>query len=215
MKPRYEIHSIGMPDIVEPVQTAKVRAARPRRAGAVRGHGDGEPQQVRDGIRPHRASGRNMRIMPDATRARFVADVRRLSESLSRSYTRNKGDLTKAAGRNFATPGSTGLRIEHARWGARNTYAMRSAGPDKRFDTGDDMEVYVEVRTGRIVGPPGAGPSISIRSTSAGPSTVWRRSREKWLTRRAPVWGKLPQRCARSRAEKSVRRERMPPADSV
>jgi uncharacterized protein YfaS (alpha-2-macroglobulin family) len=156
MKPRYEIHSIGMPDILEPVQTGRAdqrdRAARALFAAT-------------EIVSSNKFETEFGRTVPQAKyadyagryQARFVADVRRLSESLSRSYTQNRGDLTKAAGPELRDAWETGLRIEHARWGARNTYAMRSAGPDKRFDTGDDMEVYVEVRTGKIVGRPGPG----------------------------------------------------------
>src|SRR5439155_25507281 len=35
-------------------------------------------------------------------------------------------------------------------WGSRDTYLMRSAGPDKRFDTADDLLVYLEVKTGAV-----------------------------------------------------------------
>ena len=36
---------------------------------------------------------------------------------------------------------------------------MRSAGADQRFDTGDDLAAYLEVRTGKIVGRPDSGTS--------------------------------------------------------
>ena len=46
MKPRYEIHSIGMPEVVG---CAGSGAARPGGAGVVRGHGNERGQPVRDG----------------------------------------------------------------------------------------------------------------------------------------------------------------------
>ena len=42
MKPRYEIHSIGMPEMVEPAGAVAGRTARPRRAGVVLGYRNGE-----------------------------------------------------------------------------------------------------------------------------------------------------------------------------
>ncbi len=56
MKPRYEIHSLGMPDVVEPVPAAQAEQ-RDRAARALFSATEMvNAQQVRDGIRPHGAA---------------------------------------------------------------------------------------------------------------------------------------------------------------
>ena len=52
MKPRYEIHSLGLPEIVEPVAQGAGGAARPRRARAILRHRDG---RSRTGSKPKSA----------------------------------------------------------------------------------------------------------------------------------------------------------------
>jgi hypothetical protein len=52
MKPRYEIHSIGMPEVVDTAGIARRELA----ARAVRGHRSGEYEPVRAGIRADAAA---------------------------------------------------------------------------------------------------------------------------------------------------------------
>ncbi|MGA2965174.1 MAG: MG2 domain-containing protein [Terriglobales bacterium] len=168
MKPRYEIHSIGMPEIVEPVEQSQAgqrdRAARALFAAT----------EIVSANKFDTAFGRTVPMTKYAEysgrySARFMAQVHRLADSLSRAYAQDSesGDLTKvfakvkmknAGDPDFRDAWGTELRMEPAKWYPYKThYVVRSAGADRQFDNGDDMVAYVEVRTGSIVGRPDAG----------------------------------------------------------
>ena len=166
MKPRYEIHSIGAPEIVEPADESKLEQ-RDRAARAL--------FSATEMVNANKFETEFGRAVPMAKypeyagryQARFLAQVRRLAESLRRSYAQNPegGDLTKvfakfasAGGTDLSDAWGTELRIERVKWYRDKThYIVRSAGADHRFDTGDDMAAYLEVRTGKIVGRPDSG----------------------------------------------------------
>jgi uncharacterized protein YfaS (alpha-2-macroglobulin family) len=165
MKPRYEIHSIGMPEIVEPVEESKVEQ-RDRAARAL--------FSATEMVNTNRFETEYGRAVPmtkypeyaSRYQARFLAQVRRLAEDLSRAYERDseKGDLTKVFARmkvkNDGDPDlrdawGNDLRVEHVRWYRDKThYLLRSAGADRQFDTGDDLAAYLEVSTRSIIGGP-------------------------------------------------------------
>ena len=42
------------------------------------------------------------------------------------------------------------------------SYLVRSAGPDHRFNTADDLSVYLEDQSGNLVSPLGQGGSLNI-----------------------------------------------------
>jgi Carboxypeptidase regulatory-like domain len=66
--------------------------------------------------------------------------------------------LLHAGGPDAADAWDSKLRVKPASWQSpKRIYLVSSAGPDKRFDTVDDLMVYIEVRTGKVVGPPGSG----------------------------------------------------------
>jgi uncharacterized protein YfaS (alpha-2-macroglobulin family) len=168
LKPRYEIHSIGMPEVVEPVEESKVeqhdRAARALFSAT-------------EMVSANKFETEFGRTVPQAKygeyaqryQTRFLEQVRGLSERLSHAYAESpeRGDLIKtvedmthngAAGLRDAW--DTNLRVEHAAWDPNKThYLVRSAGPDKQFGTGDDLATYVEVRRRKIVGRASSGPS--------------------------------------------------------
>jgi hypothetical protein len=160
LKPRYEIHSIGMPEIVEPVPLTRLEQ-RDRAARAL--------FSATEMVNPNKFEtvvGRTVSQVKYGEysaryQSRFHAQVRRLTESLSRAYQENSqgGDLTKVMARLANAGGpetrdawSNSLLVERAPWGQRNFYLVRSAGPDRQFATGDDLTAYVEVRTGKVVG---------------------------------------------------------------
>ena len=157
LKPRYEIHSIGMPDVVEPVPMEQVgqraRAARALFAAT----------EIVSGNKFETETGRTVpqtRFAAYAARysARFQQRVQQMAESFTQAYRQNPhaGDLTKIAAKaEVRDPWDTALRVEDARW--EHHYLVRSAGPDKRFDTGDDLAAWLEVRTRKIAGPPVSG----------------------------------------------------------
>jgi len=168
MKPRYEIHSIGMPEIVEPVEDSQVER-RDRAARAL--------FAATEMVSPNKFETEFGRTLPQtksaeyATRYQehFQAQVRELAESLSRAYAQGavSGSLDKAVAK-MAKDGSgpirdswgTDLRIEPVSWDTQKRYyTVRSAGADKKFDTGDDISSYLEVHRRKKVGRPSSGPS--------------------------------------------------------
>ncbi len=166
MKPRYEIHSVGMPDVVETADKPQVEQ-RDRAAQALFA-----ATEIVSTNKFETEFGRAVPVVKYAEYAgryqtRFAAQVHQLTVSLSRAYSQNSNDLTRVMARltNAGRPEvrdawATTLRVQHVPWDPRSTqYIVSSAGPDKRFDTDDDMSSYLEVRPRNIVRNPASGPS--------------------------------------------------------
>jgi uncharacterized protein YfaS (alpha-2-macroglobulin family) len=144
LKPRYEIHSIGMPEIVEPVEQARVEQ-RDRAARAL--------FSATEMVNSNKFETEVGRTVPQTKfweyaqryRTQFDDQVRRLVP----------GDLIKGESKIQDSWGNN-LRVEHVQWNSQY-YLVRSAGPDKRFETGDDLATYVMIRARKVVGPPTAG----------------------------------------------------------
>ncbi len=166
MKPRYEIHSIGMSEIVEPVEQSKVEQ-RDRAARAL--------FSATEMVSTNNYETEFGRTVPMTKyqeyagryQANFMAQVRHVAEDLSLAYHENseRGDLTKVFARisssgkpDFIDAWGTELRVEPITWYRDKThYMVHGAGPDHRFGSADDMTAYIEVRTGNIVGHPNSG----------------------------------------------------------
>jgi len=169
MKPRYEIHSIGMPEIVEPQEESRAGqrdlAARalfsatetliPNKFEAEFGRGVPQTKYAEYAMRYH---------------TRFLAEVRQLTQGMNHANARaaQSDDFSKVV-ESMARGGAPGLRdswntemrVEHVPWDRSNTYyVVRSAGPDKQFGTGDDLWTTLAVRRRKIVEPANSGPSI-------------------------------------------------------
>jgi hypothetical protein len=159
MKPRYEIHSVGMPEVFEDAE-AQHAARRDRAARAL--------FAATEMINPNRFQtefGRSIPMTKQAEyssryRARFVEQLRekvaRVSWSTSDPHTLLPG---------FRDAWGTNLRCNRdAAYPQMTYYLVRSAGPDKRFDTFDDLSAYVVIRSRKKVSRPSSGPSaIDIR----------------------------------------------------
>jgi hypothetical protein len=169
LKPRYEIHSIGLPDVVEPVDEPQAeqhdRAARALFSAT-------------ELVSANKFETEFGRTVPQTKYAeyaqryqsRFLEQVRRLSERLGHTYVESpeREDLVKTfegmtheGATTLRDAWDTNLRVEHAVWDPNKTlYLVRSAGPDKQFGTPDDLATYVEVRRRKIVGHANPGPSV-------------------------------------------------------
>jgi uncharacterized protein YfaS (alpha-2-macroglobulin family) len=174
MKPRYEIHSIGMPEIVEPVEESKVQQ-RDRAAQALF-----SATEMVNTNQFETEYGRSVPMTKYAEYAsryqtRFVEQVNRLADRLSQAYKENSegGDLTKVFEKlkdsdesSVRDPWGTALRVEAVPWRPSKThYLVRSAGADQQFDNVDDLAVYVQVNTRKVArgtGPPSFGGSIGL-----------------------------------------------------
>ncbi len=165
MKPRYEIHSIGMSDIVEPAQNAQGdNGQRDRAARAL--------FSATEMVNPNRFDTEFGRTVPQAKQAEYAgryqsaytAQIRRVAAQLSRDYNQNPQhfDLPSLFKHmNERDAWGTPLRAESASWfqGRTRYYYIQSAGPDQQFGTGDDLTLYLEVSSGRIANPPGTNAS--------------------------------------------------------
>jgi hypothetical protein len=166
MKPRYEIHSISMPEILDPVEESKAeqqdRAARALFSAT----------ELMEGNKFETEFGRTLPMAKSAEyearyQARYLAQVRRLAKTLSGAYAKDshKGDLPSMYA-NLKRQGDpdvrdawgTELHIGPMSWFRDHKhYFVRSAGPDQEFNSGDDVSAYLEVRTRRILGRSDAG----------------------------------------------------------
>ena len=152
MKPRYEIHSLSGEEIVRPAsgETADQhdRVARVLFAAA-------------QTAAPHTLEAEAGRELPDARRSDYMSRYQQALLGYLRNLTpkitgmRRDRDLpaTFAAvrdGEGHAPHDSWGteLRVEPAGWVNQNIrwYVVRSAGPDKKFDTSDDVTAWLQVR---------------------------------------------------------------------
>jgi len=144
LKPRYEIHSIGMSDIVEPVEQERAsqhdRAARALFAAT-------------EVVNANKFDTEAGRTPPQAKYAaywtryhtRFVSQLGHISPR----------DLAKAGGLQLQDAWDTKVRVEEMPWGPRHSYYLvHSAGPYKRFNTGDDLTAYIEIRSRTITDYP-------------------------------------------------------------
>jgi len=171
MKPRYEIHSLSMDDVVEPSSTANDEA-RDLAARAL--------FSATEMTNPAKVDIEFGRSLPQDKfedfqqryRAAFEDQVRALAAELSEEMNgrSSHADIAKmfATLEKGASPRdawNTPLRIDGRGWfrGSSHVYLVRSAGPDRTFDTADDLEVYIEDRTGTIMHDPGQGGSINLR----------------------------------------------------
>jgi len=173
LKPRYEIHSIGMPEVVERVEESQAQQ-HDRAARAL--------FSATEMVEANKFTTEFGRTVPQTKygeyaqryQTRFLAQVRGLSERLSHAYAesaehedliRTVEGMTHDDAAGLRDAWDTNLRVEHAAWDPnKNHYLVRSAGPDKQFGTGDDLAAYVEVRRRKVVGRANSGPSTIAMS---------------------------------------------------
>ena len=176
MKPRYEIHSLSMSDVVEPDESRNDQhdlAARALFAAT-------------EIAKPSKLDTEFGRSLPQVEfgeyqqryREAFVDQVRQIAAKLNANLNAldrdsTNGDITKAFENVRFDNGSrphdawdTPFRIERTGWnqGRNSYYRVRSAGPDRQFDSGDDLSVYIEARSGSVVNQPGqSGGSLDLK----------------------------------------------------
>ena len=162
MKPRYEIHSIGMPDIVEPAEKAQVdqrdRAARALFSATELVSSNKFETEFGRTIPVSRYADYSKRYQES-----FLAQVRQLADNLNVASAQHPDttDLSKLIEKMPLVTDSWGskLRLETTSWKNPGYYLVRSPGPDKKLDTMDDMMAYVQLNRRKMVGSPNSGPS--------------------------------------------------------
>ncbi|MFL6306018.1 MAG: MG2 domain-containing protein, partial [Candidatus Sulfotelmatobacter sp.] len=172
MKPRYEIHSLSMPSVIEPAD------AEPG------DHRDIEARALFSATEmatPAKLDTEFGRSLPQDKyfeyqqryRAVFIEQVRDLAAKLSDDIRKDSGkrdipsvfnDLTLADGTRPHDSWNAQLRIEPTGWNQGRTqfYLVRSAGPDRRFNSGDDLVAWIEARSGMVY-EPGRGGTFDLK----------------------------------------------------
>ncbi len=164
MKPRYEIHSIGMSEVVEPAEQSRVEQ-RDRAARALF-----SATEIVAANKFETEFGKDLPMTKYAEyrqryQTRFQGQANELAKKLTKAYLENPkaGDpshvyraLVRSGDAEFLDPWGNRLRFEPAPWdSSKKYYVVRSPGPDHEFDTGDDFQAILLFQRAWIAGPPG------------------------------------------------------------
>ena len=168
MKPKYEIHSVGPSEIVEP--SSDSQSEQRDRAGRVL-------FSATEIVSQNRYETEIGRTIPQTKyyeywkryQAQFQADAKEIAVALKRACADDpdQADVQKVfeklvnSGRpRFRDPWGTPLRLELSPWDLNKTqYLIRSAGIDKQFNSGDDLTDVLYFRRRKLVAPASDGPS--------------------------------------------------------
>jgi len=199
MKPRYEIHSMGMKEVITTEETNQhERGARALFAATEIVDTNGFETEL------GRSAPQTKRLVyAQRYQAPFQAQAGRLAESLNNVLAENpsSGDVVEAMARldgpDIRDAWGTELRVERQSWNRQyGYYSFRSAGPDKKFGTGDDLVRVAMVQSvvqsgdlkiehdrgpfngaagivGTVVDPVGAvvaGARVEVKNTATGAS---------------------------------------------
>jgi uncharacterized protein YfaS (alpha-2-macroglobulin family) len=171
MKPRYEIHSIGMPEIVEPAERSQAEQ-RDRAARAL--------FSATEIVTPNKFETKFGKDLPmtkytdywNRYQARLLAQANEIAGELSQAYTKDAkagspanvyAKLAASGDAAFRDPWGHAITLEQARWDRSNKYyLLRSAGPDGQLFTSDDLMVSVLFEFDWIARPAGGVSGIGI-----------------------------------------------------
>ena len=165
MKPRYEIHSISMPEIVEPTARNQEQQ-RDRAARAL--------FSATELVNSNRFETEIGKTAPQAKyaeyaqryRSRFQAQLETLADSANRVYAENPSstvDLLGVIAKLDPAERRDSWGTEVRAFGVgQSLFLVRSAGPDKRFFTADDEAAYLQVRAGNVSLPGQSGIRIKV-----------------------------------------------------
>ncbi len=163
MQPRYEIHSLSMPGVIDPISSGD--QSRDLAARALF-----SATEMTNPAKLDTEFGRSLpqdKYMEYRNRydTVFVNRVRELAGEVNKQMDGKPSggklpklfdDLTLADAARGRDAWGTRLRIEQTFAQSKvRYYRVRSAGPDHKFDTSDDLSVYLEDRTGNVVSAPG------------------------------------------------------------
>ncbi len=152
MKPRYEIHSIGMPDIVEPAESAKAeqrdRAARALFSATELVSSNKFETEFGKEVPKTKFNDYRQRYQK-----RFQEQATQIARKLSSAYTENPkagnplkiyAKLLQSDSGAFRDAWGNSFSFEHVPWDNQKTYyLLRSAGADGQMNTADDMQTYL------------------------------------------------------------------------
>jgi len=176
MKPRYEIHSIAMNDVIAPVrigvpaqQDQQDRAARALFSATEMTNSNRSQTEFGASVPSVKFAA-----FQDRYHDAFLTQVRRIAVQLSEAYGRRPsgfdpvrefGLLKDGEGEPLRDAWGTPLRMQPAGWsrGDLRYYRVESAGADGQFDSGDDLYAYIEVHTGVSPSASAHGSSTSVK----------------------------------------------------
>lgn len=160
MKPRYEIHSLGMPEIVEPVSEDK-KTQRNTAARALFSATEIVRQNKFDGEAGRQIPQTKLYDYLNRYNTQFQENAKKIAAILRREIASdpNENNLEKVfkklanSGKpEFRDAWGTKLQLVHPSWYQDNAvYQLRSAGIDKTFDTNDDQSTFLYFRRSKIV----------------------------------------------------------------
>ncbi|HWW23087.1 MAG TPA: MG2 domain-containing protein [Edaphobacter sp.] len=172
MKPRYEIHSLSMENVVEPADSSNDHHELAARALFA----------ATEMANPAKLDTEFGRSLPQDKYAEyqqryhavFIEQVSEVAAKLSRNLEEHPADediiaafakVTLSDGSRPHDSWNTPFRIEPTGWsqGRNHFYRIRSAGPDREFDNADDLTAYIEERSGSIIHQPGRGDSLDVK----------------------------------------------------
>jgi hypothetical protein len=173
MKPRYEIHSLSIPSVIEPADAP---------------HEDQQDIDARalfsatEMAAPAKLDTEFGRSLPQDKyfeyqqryRAAFLDQVRELAARLRDDIQKRPANrdvdsafnhLLLADGTHTRDSWNEPFSIEPAGWdqGGKHFYLVRSAGPDGEFNSRDDLVAWIETRSGGIVHESGTGGTFDLK----------------------------------------------------
>ena len=170
MKPRYEIHSIGMPEIVE-VETSQA-SQRDLAARAL--------FSATEIVTPNKFETKAGKDVPmtkyanyrNRYQARLLAQANEIAGKLSQAYSKDAkagspaivyAKLAESGDPAFRDPWGHTITLEPMRWNRSHAYySLRSAGPDGQLNTSEDLRVSVLSQVGWIAQPAAGASGIGI-----------------------------------------------------
>ena len=179
MKPRYEIHSISMEEVVEPAAHEEMeqqdRAARALFSATEMTNANRLQAEFGESLPQAKYSE-----FYDRYHAAFVEQVRRVAAQLSKLYASSGANVAGVDPiKDFASLSNSGgaadvrdawgtlLKVENTGWtqGRRRYYEVHSAGSDQQFNTSDDLRAYIEVKPGGVIrnAYPGRSSTLEIK----------------------------------------------------
>jgi uncharacterized protein YfaS (alpha-2-macroglobulin family) len=164
MKPRYEIHSIGLPDIVEPEKNSPDgnhdRAARALFSATEMVTQNSIDTEIGREIPQAKYGEYRSRYQ-----TQFQLDANKMTAELRKALATDPAEtdvleafikLARSGKKEFRDAWGSPFELEKAGWGAyQSQYVIRSAGPDKKLHTGDDLSTLLFYQRRQLV----AGPS--------------------------------------------------------
>jgi uncharacterized protein YfaS (alpha-2-macroglobulin family) len=183
MKPRYEIHSIGLPEVVEESSQKSMAEQRDRAGRAL--------FAATELVSQNRFDTEVGRSIPQTKSAdyrtryqtQFQASSKKLAAKIRHAFATHPDEtnltqvfekLAKSGSPDFRDAWGTPLRLEPVNWDPTKTqYLLRSAGPDKQFNNFDDMTTFIYFRRSPIVAEPSADKQGIDVKIDPGQGSLW------------------------------------------